>query len=189
MDDRPADRELELVMRLLVGILVVGAVSTLGDFLWYALGVEDRVVTGVVHGVVLLTAVGGVLGSAAGRLAAGLPLGMLAGVAGALSYYALAPVAGEAAVLAAWTVLWIVLAVLDGRVLRRGARSMREILVRGALAAIGSGLSFYLVVGTLWGRLPSSGVDWAIQLVAWIFAWAPGLLALTLAPGRGGRPG
>jgi hypothetical protein len=169
-------------MRLVVGILVVGAVSTVGDFLWYALGVQDRVVTGVIHGVVLLTAVGGVLGAAAGRFVAGLPLGMVAGAAGALAYYALAPAIGGSAVIAAWVALWLILALLDGKLLRRGARGAREILLRGALAAVGSGLSFYLVVGTLWGRVPSSGSDWAIQLFAWIVAWAPGLLALTVAP-------
>jgi len=164
----------------LAGILVVAAVSTLGDFLWYELGTEDRVATGVLHGIVLLTTVGGVLGAAAGRLIAGLPLGMAAGLAGALSYYALVPVIGPAAMIVAWTALWVVLAVLDGKLLRRGARSAREVLVRGATAAVGSGLTFYLVVGTLWGRLPTSGQDYLVQLAAWAFAWAPGLLALTL---------
>ena len=176
------------VRAALAGILVVAAVSTLGDFLWYALGVEHRIVSGVLHGIVLLTTVGGVLGAVAGRFAAGLPLGMAAGLVGALSYYALVPAIGQAATIAAWTVLWMMLAFLDGKLLRRGARQAPEILTRGAIAAIGSGLSFYLVVGTLWGRLPASGLDYLVQLAAWAFAWAPGLVALTWKPSTSSPP-
>ena len=167
-------------MTLLIGIAIVAAVSTLGDFVWYAFGVEHRMTAGVAHGVVLLTAVGGVLGHAAGRLVAGLPIGMAAGAGGALAYYALAPVTGgPAAMLAAWSSLWVLLAFLDGRLLRRGSHGTAEVLARGVAAAVLSGLAFYLVVDTLWGRPPAGGRNYAIQFVAWAFAWAPGLLVLT----------
>jgi hypothetical protein len=71
----------------LIGILVVAAVATAGDYLWYEIGVEHRTLHGVLHGAALLTAVGGVLGASAGRFVGGLPLGAAAGVAGALAYY------------------------------------------------------------------------------------------------------
>jgi hypothetical protein len=164
---------------VIIGIAVVALVSTLGDYVWSAFGVEHRMTAGVIHGVVLLTAVGGVLGAAAGRFVTGLPIGMAAGVGGALAYYALVPVIGEAAMVAAWASLWILLAFFDGKVLRRGGRSTNEILARGVTAAVFGGLAFYLVVDTLWGRPPEGGRNYLVQYAAWFFAWAPGLLSLT----------
>jgi hypothetical protein len=171
-------------MKLLIGVAIVAGVSTLGDFVWYSFGVEHRMTAGIVHGVVLLTAVGGVLGANAGRLAAGLPLGMVAGAGGALIYYALAPLMGQAAMLAAWAALWVLLAWLDARFLWRGRRGISEVAARGIVAAVLGGLAFYLVVGTLWGRPPEGGRNYVIQFAAWMFAWAPGLLVLTWK-GRG----
>ena len=175
-------------MRILaVGLAIVALVSTLGDLVWYSFGVEHRMTAGVLHGVVLLTAVGGVLGASAGRLVVGLPTGMAAGVGGALAYYALVPVVGRAAMLAAWAALWILLAFLDGRLLRRPPRAAPEVLTRGVLAAVFGGLAFYLVVDTLWGRPPAAGRNYLMQFAAWAFAWAPGLAALMLGR-RDGLP-
>ena len=103
------------MMHALIGALVVAAVATAGDYIWYEYGVQHRMIAGIVHGVVLLTALGGVLGALAGRLAAGLPIGAVAGLAGALTYYAVAPVMRTGAMLVAWTTLWIVMALLGRR--------------------------------------------------------------------------
>ena len=178
----------------LIGVLVVAAVATLGDYIWYEYGVEHRAVVGVLHGAALLTAVGGVLGAAAGRLAAGLPMGTLAGVAGALAYYGLVPMAGgRVAMIAAWAALWIMLAALDGRVVRRPRRTMPDILTRGAIAALLGGLAFAAVVGTLWGRPPAGGRNYLLQFGAWALAWTPGILAIATgaigARGGTGAPG
>ena len=51
-------------------------------------------------------------------------------------------------------------------------------LFRSAAAVI-AGLAFYLVMNTLWGRPPAGGRNYALQFVAWAFAWAPGLLILS----------
>lgn len=172
-------------LAILAGIAVVALVSTLGDAAWYGLGVRHRATAGILHGAVLLTAVGGVLGAHAGRFMAGLPLGAAAGVGGALVYYALAPAVGQAAMVIAWAALWVLLAVLDGRVLRRGVRSTAEMLTRGLLAALAGGLAFALVVGIIWGRPGPDGRNYLLTYAAWVVAWAPGLLALTLfARGR-----
>jgi hypothetical protein len=173
---------------LLAGIAIVALVSTLGDLAWYTLGVEHRMTAGIIHGVVLLTAVGGVLGASAGRFAAGLPLGMAAGVGGALAYYALVPVVGQAAMIVAWAALWVLLAWFDEVLLRRSRHAPGKRLMRGGLAAVLGGLAFYLVVGTLWGRPPEGGRNYLIQLAAWAFAWAPGLIVLTW-PRAGAAPG
>src|SRR5689334_12753699 len=103
-----------MMTRLFVGIFVVALAATVGDYVWYEFGVRHRVWVGILHGAVLLTAVGGAIGAASHRSVAGLPIGCMSGIAGALIYYtALRALGGQAAMLLAWTSLWIVLALLD----------------------------------------------------------------------------
>lgn len=176
-------------MALLPGILVVAAVATAGDYLWYTLGVRHNITNGVIHGALLLTAVGGVLGAASGHLMKGLPIGAIAGVGGALAYYAIVATFGGrtygAAIPAAWVILWLLLAALDGRWLGAPAvRSWREVAVRGVLAAVLGGIAFALVMQTLWGSAPVGGRNYLLQFAAWAAAWAPGIIALTVEPRR-----
>jgi hypothetical protein len=175
-------------MKIALGILGVALVATLGDYTWYTLHVRHSMWTGILHGAVLLTAVGATLGADAGKVVKGLPIGMLSGIGGALIYYALIAISGGrtygAAIPAAWIAMWLLIAVLDGRWLRAPARrSWGEIAARGVLAAVAGGIAFYLMLGTLWGRPPAGGRNYVVQFAAWTVAWAPGLLALTL----GGR--
>jgi hypothetical protein len=137
----------------------------------------------VLHGALLLTVAGGVLGVAAGRTLRGLPIGTISGVGGALAYYAIVALtngsAYGAAIPASWVVMWLLMAVLEGRWLRAPeCRSWREIAARGIAAAVLGAIAFYLVLGTLWGAPPPGGRNYAVQFAAWAFAWAPGLLAL-----------
>jgi hypothetical protein len=172
-------------MRIGLGILGVALVATLGDYTWYTLQVRHNMATGIVHGAVLLTAVGAVLGLDAGRVLKGLPIGTLSGVGGALIYYVLVALVDRrtygTAIPASWVGMWLLVAVLDGRWLRAPLRrSWTEIAVRGVLAAVLGGIAFYLLMSTLWGRPPASGKNYFVQFAAWAAAWAPGLLALTL---------
>ena len=148
-------------MKIGFGILGVALVATLGDYTWYTLHVRHTMLAGVIHGAVLLTAVGAVLGLDARRVSKGLPIGALAGVGGALAYYLLVAVVDRrpygVAIPAAWVTLWLLLAVLDGRWLRAPARrSWPAITMRGVLAAVFSGVAFFLVMNTLWGRPPAT---------------------------------
>ena len=175
-------------MRMAAGILGVALIATLADYTWYTLHVRHNMATGIIHGAVLLTAVGAVLGLHAGHVLKGLPIGALAGVGGALTYYLLiALVDGRtygSAIPASWVALWLIVAILDGRWLRApDRRPWGEIAIRGALAAVLSGVAFFMVMNTLWGRPPATGRNYIVQFGAWLVAWAPGLLALTL-----GRP-
>ena len=101
--------------------VAVAAAATLGDFIWYTVRVRHTMVAGLVHGALLLTAVGG---AASGRLAKGLPLGTLAGLGGAFSYYVLTVVLDSrpygSAIPGAWAIMWLLLATLDGRWPLRG---------------------------------------------------------------------
>ena len=173
----------------MIGIVAVAAVATAGDYVWYTYGVEHRMSTGIVHGIVLLTSVGLVLGVARGRTWRGLPMGGLAGLGGALIYYLLIAIMDGrtygTAIPAAWVIMWLLLAALDGRWLRVPERTWKGIAARGLAAALFGGLAFYLVMGTLWGRPPATGRNYLVQFFAWAFAWAPGLLALTVADHEG----
>jgi hypothetical protein len=177
-------------MKIGAGILGVALVATLGDYTWYTLNVRHGVMTGIIHGAVLLTAVGAVLGLDAGKLLKGLPIGALAGVGGALIYYLLVAIVDGrtygTAIPASWVAMWLLLALLDGRWLRDPhPRSWGEIATRGVLAAVVSGTAFFLVMNTLWGRPPAGGRNYILQFAAWVVAWAPGLLALTLGRSAG----
>jgi hypothetical protein len=168
----------------IVGVVVVAAVATLGDFIWYTYGVRHTMIAGFIHGALLLTSVGGVLGAASGRTLKGLPIGALAGIGGAASYYLLIVVMDRrtygSAIPGAWISMWLILAALDGRWLRTPQRrTWSGVAVRAVIASVFSGLAFYLVLNTLWGRPPAGGRNYALQFAAWAFAWAPGLLTLT----------
>ena len=172
-------------MKIVAGILGVALVATLADYTWYTAGVRHSVTTGIIHGAVLLTAVGAVLGSDAGRVLKGLPIGTLSGIGGALIYYLLIALVDRrtygSAIPLSWVAMWLLVALLDGRWLRApNRRPWAEIAVRGVLAAILGGAAFYLVMNTLWGRPPATGRNYFVQFAAWAVAWAPGLLALTV---------
>ena len=175
-------------LKIVAGILVVAALATLGDWVWYSFDVCKGMTAGVIHGAVLITAVGGAIGAASGHLVRGLPIGTLAGLGGAGAYYALVAAFGarasDAAIPAAWVVMWLLLAVLEGRWVSPTGRSWLVIAGRGTAAAVLSGLAFYLVLEQLWGEPPATGRNYALQFAAWAVAWSPGLLALTLRPRR-----
>jgi hypothetical protein len=167
----------------IAGIGVVAVAATLGDFLWYTVGVRHTMKAGVVHGALLLSTVGVVLGAATGKPLKGLPIGTTAGIGGALSYYLLIVVMDSrtygAAIPGAWVLMWLMLAALDGRWLRApNRRAWGDIALRGVVAAVVGGIAFALVRNVLWGRPPEGGRNYALQFAAWAFAWTPGLLAL-----------
>jgi len=172
-------------MKTIIGIATIAAVATAADAIWYTFGIQHTIVAGVVHGALLLTVVGGVLGSSSGRLAKGFPIGAIAGIGGAASYYVLILLMDGrtygSAIPAAWVSMWLILAALDGRWLRAPEqRRWAAIGVRALAAAVFGGLAFYLVMTVLWGRPPVDGRNYFVQFLAWAFAWAPGLLALTV---------
>ena len=171
-------------MNAIVGTAVIAATATLGDFIWYSVGVRHTITAGFLHGALLLAVVGAVLGSASGRLLKGLPIGALAGIGGALSYYGLILVMDSRtygpAIPGAWMTMWLLLATLEGRWLRApNRRRWSGIAIRGMVAAVAGGLAFAFVRSFLWGRPSGEDRNYVVQFAAWAFAWAPGVLALT----------
>jgi hypothetical protein len=169
----------------ILGILVVAAAATCGDFIWYTYGIRHTAIAGFIYGALVLMSLGAVLGAINGRFVKGLPIGALAGICGAAAYYILIVIMDRrtygTAIPTAWVIMWLILAALEGRWLRAPRpRSWGNIAVRGAAAAIIGGVAFYLVLTTLWGRPPATGRNYFVQFAAWAFAWTPGLLALTI---------
>lgn len=174
-------------LKIVTGILVVAATATVADWAWYTFGCHG-IAAGLIHGAVLLTALGGALGAASGRLLRGLPIGTLAGIGGALAYYAFVAAFDErthaAAIPVAWVVTWITMAIFEGRWISPTRRSWLVIAGRGTAASVLSGVAFYVVQDRLWGEPPPGGRNYALQLAAWAAAWGPGMLVLTLRRGR-----
>lgn len=172
------------MLKAILGTLIVAAVSTASDYTWFEFGVRHSVWTGVITGAVMLMAVGGVIGWTGRRISAGLWLGVVSGVFGALAYFAMQPSLGRnVAMMVAWVSLWMVLAIGDARLVRMPRRRWVEALGRGILAAALSGVAFYVMVSSLWSYVPSSSRNYGLQYARWIVAWAPGILTIAM-PGR-----
>lgn len=170
--DMPALHPLALAV---LAALLLGMVSTFGDYVWAHWQVRHRVVYGLVHGAVICLCIGAVIGGRSGRWTAGLVIGPVVGVLAAAAFYVLAPAMGYSAMFPAWMLFWICFALLDARLTRGG--SMRTALVRGLAAAVLSGAAFYLVSG-MWTRPSRGGPNYPMHLLNWTFAFLPGFVAL-----------
>lgn len=162
-----------------LGAVLVAAVSTFGDFVWATWIPRHRPVYGLAHGTLLCLAIGLYLGALVGKPITGAVGGAMAGFLAAGGFYALAPLAGYAAMFVLWMALWAMLAVLNGPVLRE-TRDVRLTLARGIAAAILSGLAFYAVSG-IWLDFNRGGINYPYHFVCWMIAYLPGFAALLLA--------
>jgi hypothetical protein len=172
-------------LSLAIGSAVfAGIIMTLGDFVWASQLLRHRMTYGLLHGAGLCLALGLALGAPAKRPLTGAIGGLVVGILSAASFYVLAPLMRYSAMFVSWVLLWILLALLD-RMLRRGA-SVGAALVRGALAAVGSGLAFYAVSG-MWNNWSPQTINYADHFLRWTIAFLPGFLALHLFSGRTAR--
>jgi hypothetical protein len=161
------------------GALVTAAVSTLGDYLWANVLRHQVPVYGLAHGALLFLTVGFCLGISAGKPLAGGVGGALIGFAATVGFYLLQPFIGYSALFVLFFGLWLALGALNGRVLQR-RDSVRGVLARSVLAAIGSGLGFYAISG-IWFPFAPHGWDYAKHFVYWTIAYLPGFAALLVA--------
>jgi hypothetical protein len=159
-----------------VGALVTAAVSTVGDYLWANALPHGEPVYWFAHGALLFVVVGGCLGLPARKPAAGAIGGAAIGVAATAGFYLLRPVIGYSALFVLFVGLWVGLGLLNGRVLQR-RDSLRVVIFRSTLAAVGSGLGFYAISG-IWFPFNPHGWDYARHFVSWTIAYLPGFAAL-----------
>jgi hypothetical protein len=176
------------VITFLARAVFVALVATLGDYIWFEFGVRHTALNGVIHGAVLLLAVGLVIGQQRGELIRGAVGGVLAGVAGALAFYAVSSALGYlGALVAAWVFMWIVLAAVSAWV-RKGLLNLGAWIGPGLIAAVGSGVAFYMVSGIWTDPVRGDTRNYLWHLAAWTIAWAPGLTALTWPRRTPSRP-
>lgn len=161
-----------------------GAIMTLGDFVWASQLLRHLMVYGLLHGAGLCLALGLALGAPAKRPLTGAIGGLVVGILSAASFYVLAPMMRYSAMFVSWVLLWILLALLD-RMLQRRA-SIASALIRGALAAVGSGLAFYAISG-MWQNWNPQSINYVDHFLRWTLAFLPGFLALQLFSSRTAR--
>ncbi len=168
---------------------VLGLLSTLGDWIWARFIPDGAVLPGIIHGVLIFLILALILGLAAKskkalrRLLLALPI---AGLVIAAAFYPLAYVLGYlGSLLATWIAMWLTLAFLQ-RWARDHDEALQRALLRGIVAALGSGLAFWAISG-IWTH-PALHASYLLRLAYWIFAFFPGFLALLWAQPTG-RPG
>jgi hypothetical protein len=168
----------------ILGALWAAAAMTFGDWFWAAFELRHLAIYGLIHGLLLFTWIGFFLGRTSRRAVHGAVGGAIVGLLAAASYYALVPVFGYSAMFVSWVALWFGLAWLTEYLGSMSARhtSTRTALVRGAIAAVGSGLAFY-AVSDVWLE-PPAVPNYSRNFATWTVAFLPGMLALFVGSGR-----
>jgi hypothetical protein len=156
--------------------VAIAAVSTLGDFIWATWIPRHRAIYGLAHGTLLFACVGFFLGTIARRAAFGSIAGAIIGFLAAGSFYVLAPLAGYSIMFAVWFGLWIALGAFNGHLNPRYA-GLRTAVSRGLLAAVASGVTFYLISG-IWMPFKPEGLDYVVHFGGWTLAYLAGFSAL-----------
>ena len=160
-----------------VSAVVTAAVSTVGDYLWANVLPHGQPVYWFAHAIVLFLTIGACLGLPSRRPLAGAAGAVAIGCLATAGFWILRPVAGYAgSMFLLFTLLWIALGVLTGRVLQQ-RDNVGAVLVRSALAAVGSGLGFYAISG-IWMPFNPHGWDYARHFISWTIAYLPAFAAL-----------
>jgi hypothetical protein len=162
----------------IVGAVLTAAASTFGDYLWANVLPHHRPLYGLAHGALLFLIVGLSLGVASSRPLAGAVGGALIGFSAAAGFYLFRPLLGYSGLFVMYVGLWVGLGLLTGR-LRQPHDTMRGVLVRSLLAAVGSGLAFYAISG-IWFPFDPHGWDYAVHFASWTVAYLPGFAALLI---------
>jgi hypothetical protein len=159
----------------IVASLCLGAVMTIGDWLWAALQIRHRVVYGLIHGALMCLCLGVAVGVRAGKPGPAALAGPIVGVIAAATFYALAPGLGWSAMFPAWMLLWILFALLQYWLSKK--ESIGTAVVRGAVAAVVSGAAFYAISG-IWTNDSHTNPNLVRHFGAWTVAFLPGFAAL-----------
>lgn len=171
------------LLRAALGSLWAAALSTLGDFVWARFILSHRPVFGLIHGTALCLGIGLYLGALRRLPARGSLWGAAIGFGAAAGFYGLAPLVGYSAMFVLWMALWAAFGVLEGRGLGAPLLPPREAVVRGLLAALGSGIAFYLISG-IWTRPRPGGPDYVHHFLCWTIAFLPGFSFLLVPKPR-----
>ena len=160
----------------IVGSLLLAALSTVADYVWFLDIPQHQVLSGSIHGAVLFAALGAYLGWRKGQLGVGAIGSLLSGMIAALSFYALAPIGGYSMMLVSWVLLWILLAALQTHL--DGTLNSARAIGRGLVTSIAAGLGFAVVLFQLYKGWPPPEFPVFKHFIAWAMAYLPGLYVL-----------
>ena len=166
----------------LFGAVATAAVSTLGDYLWANVLPHGRPVFWFAHAIVLFLTVGFCLGVPSRRPSAGAIGAASIGCLATAGFWILQPIIGYSALFVLFVALWLALGLLTGRILQR-SDDFGTVLVRSALAAIGSGIGFYAISG-IWMPFRPHGLDYVKHFAYWTIAYLPAFAALLVGRAR-----
>ncbi|HET9317487.1 MAG TPA: hypothetical protein VFQ51_17980 [Vicinamibacteria bacterium] len=167
------------ILQAVCAALWAAALSTLGDWIWARFIPAHRPVYGLIHGTALCLGIGLALGVFRDRAPKGALAGAAIGFGAAGGFYVLARFMGYAAMFVLWMALWVAFSLLVARGLGEPREPMARGWIRGALAAVGSGLAFYAISG-IWTRHKDGGPDYPYNFACWTIAFLPGFMALLL---------
>ena len=151
----------------LVAAVLLGGLMTLGDFVWAALHLHNRVAYGTIHGAAMCLTIGGLVGARVKQPLIGAFIGPIIGVLAAGGFYVLAPVM--------WMLLWICFGLMGA--LLGGGRTVSGAILQGVIAALLSGAAFYAISG-IWTNPSPQGPNYLRNFLSWAFAFLPGFAAL-----------
>src|SRR4029453_7236109 len=158
------------------GALLLAALSTGADYVWFLDIPSHQIASGATHGSVLFAALGGYLGWRKGKIVIGAIGGLLSGLIAAVSFYALAPIGGYSMMLVSWLLLWILLAALQTHL--DGQLNPAHAVGRGIVTAVVAGLGFAVVLFELYRGWPPATFPAFKHFIAWAMAYVPGLYVL-----------
>lgn len=165
-----------LLAPAVIGSLLLAALSTVADYVWF-LGIpQHQVASGAIHGSTLFAALGAYLGFRKQQVGAGALGGLLSGLTAALSFYVLAPLGGYNMMLVSWLILWIMLAGLQTHL--DGRLDAAKAVGRGIITAIVAAIGFGVVLFELYRGWPPESFPVVKHLIAWTMAYLPGLHVL-----------
>lgn len=165
-----------------VAALALGAVMTLGDYVWAALQLRHQMAYGLIHGAVICLFIGLVIGLRERRIVPALAAGPLIGLLAAGAFYLLAPWLRYGAMFPAWMLFWLLFALLQAWL--RPPFGPHQAVARGIAAALVSALAFYAISG-IWTEHAPGGPNYLRNFLSWSFAFFPGFAMLFV--GRGSR--
>ncbi|HJO03837.1 MAG TPA: hypothetical protein QGG47_07675 [Acidobacteriota bacterium] len=163
----------------LFATVAMAVTSTVADAFWAAAIPEHRALYGLVHGGLLLAVMGLVIAWATGGRRSALAAlgGLLIGVVSAAFFYLLFPVIGVTAMVVAWMTLWVAFAFVGSAA--GGSETSSRTVTRGVLAALFSGIGFWLI-SDIWLGAHDPGAMYWRNFVYWCVAFLPGFAALLL---------
>ena len=169
------------LMQTLLGSLLMGGISTIGDLLWELFIPRHQTHWGLLHGALLCFLLGCILGRMSGSWKTARTFGLWqigVGLVAAGLFYVLWPIMGWGAMFLAWMVLWLLTAWIMDRALQSG-ESFQWLTLRGVTAAALSAVVFYFISG-IWTKPPDTGPNYPLNFVCWTLAFLPGFAALVL---------